>query len=121
MDGSLRLAILFSVLAGPVSALGYNCNYTIECFEAEGCQETAYEITLDVADDYATATLSSVSGDLETTAYNAQGLSYYAGYANYAMHMVSVFQGGESRYSFQTAASGTLMVVTYLGTCEQAQ
>ncbi len=120
MDSTLRLALPVILFAGPAVAGGYACTYTLECIEAEACQETAYEVTLDVADDYATALLSSVSGDVETTAYNVQGLSYFAGYANSAMHLVSVHGTGPSRYSFQTATD-TVMVITYLGTCEPTQ
>ena len=119
MDKALTLAALLGLTAGPASALAYACTYTTECYETDACQETAYELSLDVADDFSSATLSSVAGDVEATAYNAQFLSYFAGYANRAMHVVSVFGGGESRYSFQSGAGDEIMAITYHGTCTQ--
>lgn len=123
MDRTLKAAgtAIGIALAGPASALSYACSYTTECIDTEGCQDTAYDLTIAVADDYASAMLSSVSGDVETMAYNAQALSYYAGYASSTMHVVSVYMGGESRYSVQTPAGEEMMAITYLGQCELVQ
>lgn len=123
MDRTLKAACtaIGIALAGPASALSYACSYTTECIDTEGCQDTAYDLTIDVADDYSSAVISSVSGDVESVAYNAQFLSYYAGYASNTMHVVSVYMRGESRYSVQTPAGEAMMAITYLGRCEQTQ
>ena len=118
MDRSIKYALVACILAGPAAGLSYECRYTTECFETDACQETAFDLTLDVSGDFSSATLSTVSGDVETLAYNAQFLSYYTGYADRAMHMVSVLNAGESRYSFQTGAGDSLLSVTYFGSCE---
>ena len=123
MDRTLKAAavVIGLALAGPASAFSYACTYTTECIDAEGCQETAYDLTIDVAEDNSSAVLSSVSGDIDTIAYNAQFLSYYAGYASNTMHVVSVYMRGESRYSVQTPAGEAMMAITYLGQCELTQ
>jgi hypothetical protein len=118
MDKALTLAALLGLTAGPASALAYACLYTTECLETEACQDTAFDLWVEVADDFSSATLSSVTGDVQTTAYNAQFLSYFAGYANRTMHVVSVSGQGESRYSIQNGSGDTILSITYHGTCE---
>ena len=109
---------LITLLFIPGSALGYECLYTTECFEAEACQDTAFEMSVVPSDDYASATVTSVNGEFKATAYNFQGMSSYAGFTSSTLHLISISGRGASRYSVQTGDENGVTVITYQGACK---
>ncbi|MGR3501321.1 hypothetical protein [Pseudaestuariivita sp.] len=98
------------VLASAGTALAEEvCTFTVECYETEGCAESAFEITIS-GDTLVTefGTIEVNSGGGETGAFVGHGLG--------AMHMLTRTKGGAARYT--THIFSDVQMVSYAGTCE---
>jgi len=103
----LKAVMVLAVLSAP--AVAEVCNFTQECFEAEGCSETAFSMEIDGNQMITDAETIPVStGGSETTRVSV-------GYSASAFHVLTREIGGGARYSTHIF-DGPLMV-NYLGSC----
>ena len=111
-----RLMIALMAMA-PTATLAVECSFVTECYEADACYETAYDLTLTPSDDYATATVETIAGNFEATAYNFQGMSSYAGSTSSTLHLITYSASGAARYAVHTGDENGVTMITYHGTC----
>ncbi|SIO19448.1 hypothetical protein SAMN05444722_0777 [Rhodovulum sp. ES.010] len=98
------------------------CAFDRECYDAEACAETAYEMTVSgrvggmgAGVVLARATLSAVSGDVEVFGTLGGGTLFLQGGEGAARHYLAVTDGA-ARYSLHMAEGP--VAITYLGACE---
>ncbi|MFD1344257.1 hypothetical protein [Litorisediminicola beolgyonensis] len=101
------------------------CRFGTECYEAETCQSTDFELTVegraggsDETALMAGATLGSVAGDVEALGAFAEGVLSLTGGDLDGRHLLTV-TGDAARYSVHY--SDGPMVISYLGACEGAE
>lgn len=111
--------VALMLLAGPVAAFeggALTCRFTVECFDAEGCEETDYEAALELRGDG--AVLVDVSEEVPLQAIETDGTTAWVGHANGAVRLLTGLEGETARLSVHQAA-GDLML-NYTGICEVA-
>jgi len=106
--GSIFKAMMvLAVVTAP--AVAETCTFTQECFEAEGCSDTAFSMQIDGNEMITDAETIPVStGGSETTRVSV-------GYTASAFHVLTRETDGGARYSTHIF-DGPLMV-NYLGSC----
>ncbi|SMX35004.1 hypothetical protein [Actibacterium lipolyticum] len=112
--------VLLSATALPSFAETLNCAFTSECFATDACQETAFH--LEMADDGAGWTLSSVAGDTSMSAVAGDSVALRAFVSPVTadtLHLLSVFEDGSAFYA-TNSWYGEPVNVSYHGTCEGA-
>lgn len=104
---ALTLSVI-ATLTAP-AAFAETCTFTLECYENETCQETAFEMT--VEDD-------KLITDAETIPVSTGGsatVNVFVGYSPSAFHVLTREIDGAARYSTHMFADITM--INYLGTC----
>lgn len=91
-------------------ALAETCTFTTECFEAEACQETNFEITIEGD------TLVTIAETIPVTSGGSDTKGVFVGYTSSAFHVLTREKSGPARYS--THIFDGMMMVNYMGTCE---
>jgi hypothetical protein len=114
---TLTFTLAAALLAQPLAAESYQCSFTTECFEAESCSETAFNMSIE--DNNGQFSLVSDAETIATTTGGSDALKIYVGYTSSAFHLMSRSTDGPARYSTHIF-EGPLMV-NYLGTCKEAQ
>ncbi|MEP3346199.1 MAG: hypothetical protein ABJN34_00495 [Litoreibacter sp.] len=107
-------ATALALLATPIAAQTHQCTFTAECFEAESCSDTAFNLSIE-----AQSGRVSLVSDAETVPVTSSGnddFRIYAGGNENAYHLLSLGSDGTARYS--THINGGPLMVNYLGTCE---
>ncbi len=110
------IALTSFCLAGAAAA--QTCTFVSECVNEEPCQATEFDMDVKTSDDYASGTLSSVAGDVETRITNTQAASFYSGYQSDSFHLLTLFKANISKYTVHTVwADDGVLSVTYHGRC----
>ncbi|MFZ5961745.1 hypothetical protein ACOXXX_02240 [Thalassococcus sp. BH17M4-6] len=99
------------------------CTFSTECYEAESCTDTGFDITLqgdaggmDMQSMVLRTRLISDAGTVEMLGVQDSGAMSLSGGTFEARHLLTVNAEGAARYSVHYIDGP--MVVTYLGTCE---
>lgn len=113
------LCALSLVVLMPFPALAFEagplfCRFQTECYDAEGCEETAYQLDL-VADDTGGWIMQDEAEDIPATALDLDDGLVWIGRANGAIRMLSGIAGENARLSIH-AAGGDFML-NYAGSC----
>ncbi|MBD3739038.1 hypothetical protein BMG00_00165 [Thioclava marina] len=105
------------------------CHFTTECYEAEPCQGTAYDAELQVIPQKSAFTpntkLTSDAGSVWMSFYPQGSGSWLAeparflGFDASATHLITRGPDGAARYTVQMTEGP--MVISYLGSCEEAK
>jgi|GEM_PF-6015035 hypothetical protein len=105
------LAILF-----PQLAIAAECRFVSECYEADGCYETEYDLTLNLTSD--TARVETIAGTFDAAAAAGDGIVTITGQGLGMMHMLTLADGGDARYAVQMGDASGVTMITYHGTCQ---
>lgn len=100
-------------LATPAAAI--ECNFTKECFEAEACTATLFDIEIDETEG-----ARKIVTPAETVPVSLGGsdlVRIYVGVTNGAFHLLSRTADGAARYTNHLYQGP--MVVSFLGTCKE--
>ncbi|MGC9419262.1 MAG: hypothetical protein ACP5EN_09875 [Rhodovulum sp.] len=99
-----------------------SCSFVQECYETAPCADTDFALSVEgrvgglgAGTVLARATLSSVSGDVDTFGTRGAGTLFLQGGDGGARHYLAV-AGGAARYTVHLAAGPAS--VSYFGTCE---
>lgn len=102
-----------------VPAQAYDCRLTTECFEAEVCADTDFEVSLEPAPDNRDAMiLKTPSETLEAVLSGNLREFFLVAKTARAVHLFSLDVAGAARYTVHM--SGPISV-TYLGQCGAPQ
>lgn len=110
----IALCALLSFLAAPSMAETVKCSFTTECYEAEACSETAFDLSIEDADGK-TAIVTDAR-TIPTSIGGSEAVRIYVGVTDDAFHLISRASGGATRYT--THIYEGPMMVNYLGTCK---
>ncbi len=110
----MKIVFATLLIALPLPALAFECNFTTECYEAEPCAETDFTLDVAIAEktlttDYGDLTIVAVKevGGLKTLFATGQGAEYLLSVSPEAARLSSQSNDGPQ-------------VITYLGQCEGA-
>lgn len=109
----IRAALLSILFAAPVAAA--QCDFTTECFDGEGCSETAFSLKLEQGE-----TELEIVTDAETIPVSQGGntaTQIYVGITSNAFHLLTRTQDGPSRYT--THIYDGPFIVSYIGECAE--
>ncbi|MDU8926909.1 hypothetical protein RXV86_05895 [Alisedimentitalea sp. MJ-SS2] len=112
-----RRAAVFGLIMGVGSAtqaLAFGCAFTTECYEAEGCNSTGFNIEVNIEDK----AITTDYGDLQIVAVKeARNLTTMFATGAGAEYMLSLTPTGAR---FTTHNNSGPEVISYLGTCKGA-
>ena len=106
----LQFAAATSAMLCTGAAFAEQCNFTLECFEGDGCSETSFDFSIEDG---------QMISDAETVPVTQTGTDdtrVYTGQTSSAFHVVTKASDGSARYSTHLF-DGPLMI-NYIGTCE---
>lgn len=86
------------------------CTFTTECFEGDGCYETAFEMTVE------NGQLISDAETIPVTSTVSEAAEVFVGNSGSAVHVLTRGSDGAARYS--THIFDGMLMLNYLGTCE---
>ena len=106
----MHLLKILAVLCLASAAHAQTCTFTTECFEADGCSDTNYEITINGD------TLVTISDTIPVQVSSTDTTTVYTGIKGTIAHMLSVNSDGPARYT--SHIFGGPLVISYIGACE---
>jgi len=86
------------------------CTFTTECFEGDGCYETAFEMTVE------NGQIISDAETIPVTSTVSDAAEVFVGNSGSAIHVLTRGSDGAARYS--THIYDGMLMLNYLGTCE---
>lgn len=104
------------IMAGPASADVMNCKFTTECFEAEACQETDYDVA--IAGELSDARFESASASMIAFVEKSEAATTITARDDTGMHLLITTPDGSARYT--NLMPDVPMVISYLGSCKMA-
>ena len=114
------LASLFGFVPGWAAEGGYLCTFETECFGADGCSTSGYELRLAISGDE--VAVSDVSADF-TAPVLRDGEGAFVGFhdrrADGSQYLLTLSEDGAARYSVHMPREGLL--ISYLGACASAE
>ncbi len=111
------LAPLLAALPAPAAALDLLCQFETECFEAEACDEAAFELAVAAGEAPDTARLGSIADDTLGALSTAEsGAQTVVARTASSLQILTIGADGTARYTLHLT-DGPAMV-SYLGQCE---
>ncbi len=104
---TFTICLLMSVSAA--QARDFTCNFTTECFDLDGCNETAYELELNEG------VLSDVNGDQEVRMIEEDGFVVFATGNQQPFTLVTITESEDARMTIVDGA--TPYTIVYGGSC----
>lgn len=111
----MRHILIFVVALLPGLALAKDCRFVTECYEADGCYETEYDLSIDMGGG--TATIETIVGTFSAPAQTVDGLLNITGFDLGMFHMITIADGGTARYAVHSGDASGVTMITYHGTC----
>ncbi len=119
----LALPLVLAALAGPAGAaltLPAACTFSVECFEAEACDETALRLALTRNGTPDTVRIGSVAEHFTAQrSVTERGATVLQALGPTSAQILSVGPDGTARYSLHLTDGPAAL--TYLGTCEASK
>ena len=108
------LPLAASLIAATPALANFTCAFTTECYEAENCQSTSFDLAVDLA----AKSISTDFGDLTIVAVKETGaLTTLFATGDGAEYLLSATQNAARLSSH---ANDGPLVITYLGRCDGA-
>ena len=102
--------------------IALTCSFVTECYEGEGCAETAFDLSIEgragglvPTDLMVEAQIVADAGTAEMLGLRASGAYSLSGGEFAARHMMTIAPDGAARYTVHYADGP--MMISYLGTC----
>ena len=96
------------------AAFAETCSFTTECFDGDGCAETAFD--LEIARDGGAVTLVSDAETIAVSQGGSDAVRVFVGVTESGFHLLTHASEGAARYSVHLF-EGPLMI-NYLGQCQ---
>ena len=113
----MKRVLMALMLVAPQAALALDCNFVTECYEAEECYDTAYDLSLKPTDTYEKITVETIAGNFEATGHHFRGLSSFFGSTEGTLHLITISLNNDARYAVHTGGEDGVTMITYYGTC----
>lgn len=114
------LVAAFALIAAPLAAEDFTCQFTTECYETEPCMESAFEAEVTAVDEGFVFASLGLSGNMNRVAEGAETKAFfgviYGDDAAIGTQLLTRAPDGVARYSVQYFEGP--MTISYHGTCE---